>query len=67
MREHPALEGKPSVAFDAITADAYDVVLIATDHDAIDYQALVASGLPIIDTRNAIARRGLPMETVTKA
>jgi UDP-N-acetyl-D-glucosamine dehydrogenase len=42
-------------------------VLIATDHDAIDYGALLGLGCPVVDTRNAIANRGLPTETVTKA
>ena len=44
-----------------------DAVLIATDHDAVDYAALLALGCPVVDTRNAIAARGLPMERVTKA
>jgi UDP-N-acetyl-D-glucosamine dehydrogenase len=65
MREHPTLLGRPSVALDDLTR--YDAILIATDHDAVDYAALIASGIPIVDTRNAIARRGLPMDTVTKA
>ena len=38
-----------------------------TDHDALDYAALSGLGLPIIDTRNAMARRGLSMTNVTKA
>jgi UDP-N-acetyl-D-glucosamine dehydrogenase len=67
MREHPTLFGKPSVEFADITADRFDAILIATDHDAIDYAALVETGILIVDTRNAIARRGLPMTTVTKA
>jgi UDP-N-acetyl-D-mannosaminuronate dehydrogenase len=45
----------------------FDAVLIATDHDAMDYAALSGLGLPIIDTRNAMARRGLSMTNVTKA
>jgi UDP-N-acetyl-D-glucosamine dehydrogenase len=65
MREHPTLMGRPSVGLDVL-AD-YDAILIATDHDAVDYAALVASGVPIVDTRNAIERRGLGMGTVTKA
>jgi len=42
-------------------------VLIATDHDAVDYAALIGLGVPILDTRNAITRRGLPMDLVEKA
>ena len=67
MRDYPQFLGRKSVAVEAIEDGGYDLVLIATDHDAVDYVALVDLGLPIVDTRNAIARRGLPMETVTKA
>ena len=38
-----------------------------TDHDNIDYAALARLNIPVIDTRNAFARRGLPMDNVTKA
>ncbi len=67
MRAYPQFLGRKSVAAGDIPGGDYDVILIATDHDAVDYASLVALGLPIIDTRNAIARRGLPMDTVTKA
>jgi hypothetical protein len=33
----------------------------------MDYAAMVGLGLLVIDTRNAIARRGLSMAKVTKA
>ena len=59
--------GKTSLAAQDIKAADFDAVLIATDHDEVDYAALVALGLPIIDTRNAITRRGLSMADVTKA
>jgi len=45
----------------------YDAVLVSTDHDAIDYARLVELTIPIVDTRNAIASRGLPTQLVTKA
>lgn len=67
MREHPALFGRRSVGLEGLAAGAHDLVLIATDHDAVDYGAIVAAGVPIVDTRNAIARRGLDMARVTKA
>lgn len=67
MREYPQFLGKRSLAAADIRAADFDAVLIATDHDAIDYAALAALGLPILDTRNAMARRGLPPEGVTKA
>jgi UDP-N-acetyl-D-glucosamine dehydrogenase len=67
MREYPQFRGRRSLAAGAIRAADFDAVLIATDHDAVDYAALVGLGLPVVDTRNAIARRGLPMDRVTKA
>ena len=67
MREYPQFLGKTSVSAEAIKATDYDAVLIATDHDLVDYASIVGLGIPIIDTRNAIARRGLSMTHVTKA
>ncbi|MCK8465171.1 nucleotide sugar dehydrogenase [Aliiroseovarius sp. S1339] len=67
MREYPELLGVASTPFEDISADNFDAILIATDHDLIDYEALVELKLPIIDTRNAIAKRGLSMDDVTKA
>lgn len=67
MRAHPELRGRRSVDMEAVRKGGFDAVLISTDHDAVDYAALAALDLPVIDTRNAFARRGLPMENVTKA
>lgn len=67
MREYPQFLGKVSIDFPAIRAEDFDVVLISTDHDAVDYAAVAALGLPIIDTRNIIARRGITGADVTKA
>jgi UDP-N-acetyl-D-glucosamine dehydrogenase len=67
MREYPQFEGQTSVPAEAISADAFDLAIITTDHDVIDYAALAASGLPIVDTRNAIANRNLSPAQVMKA
>jgi UDP-N-acetyl-D-glucosamine dehydrogenase len=66
MREYPQFRGQQSVS-GPIGAGDYDAVLIATDHDAVDYAALAASGAMILDTRNAMARRGLMSDQVVKA
>jgi UDP-N-acetyl-D-glucosamine dehydrogenase len=42
-------------------------VLIATDHDAVDYKALAAAAKLVIDTRNACARAGSAGANVVKA
>ncbi len=67
MREFPHLEGRKAVQPDLLEPARYDAILISTDHDAVDYAALVEMRLPIVDTRNAIASRGLPGDLVTKA
>jgi len=36
-----------------------DCVLILCDHDAVDYEAVLRGGPIIVDTRNALGRRGL--------
>ncbi|NNL71789.1 MAG: nucleotide sugar dehydrogenase [Silicimonas sp.] len=66
MREYGQFEARRAIAPQAIGTGDFDAVLIATDHDAIDYDALLTLGCPVIDTRNAIARRGLAMDNVTK-
>nr|WP_233343064.1 nucleotide sugar dehydrogenase [Hyphomonas sp. Mor2] len=65
--EHPTLEGRTSVSESAIISGAYEAVIIATDHDKVDYAKLAESGIPIIDTRNVMQRNNLPMDNVTKA
>jgi len=67
MREYPEFLDKASVSFETVRAEKYDAILIATDHDDVDYEALTNLGIPIIDTRNAISKRNLPMDHVTKA
>ncbi|MDH3791580.1 MAG: nucleotide sugar dehydrogenase, partial [Rhodospirillales bacterium] len=56
-REHPHLAGRTSVAWDEIFAGGYDAALICTDHDEVDYTALVEALPLVVDTRNAT--RGL--------
>jgi UDP-N-acetyl-D-glucosamine dehydrogenase len=64
-REHAALAGHRSVSLDHIAA--YDAILIATDHDSIDYNAVAEQAQLIVDTRNAIAKRGLSTAHLVKA
>ena len=55
-RRHPKLTGMKSVALDPAAIGRYDVVLIITDHSAVDYQLLVDSAQLVVDTRNATAK-----------
>ena len=54
-REHQRWEGRESVAWDAATIGSFDVVVIATDHAAVNYAQLAAWASRIVDTRNAMA------------
>ena len=45
---------------------AYDAVVIATAHSAIDYARLVADAHLVVDLRNALGRRGIVAEKVWK-
>ena len=67
MREYGQFHARRAITPSDIAEARVDAVLIATDHDAIDYAALLDLGCPVVDTRNAIASRGLPMDRVTKA
>ncbi|MCF3933881.1 nucleotide sugar dehydrogenase [Acuticoccus sp. M5D2P5] len=58
-RKHGPLKGRASTPLTAETVAGYDAVLIATDHDDVDYALLAAHAPLIVDTRNAIRKRGL--------
>ena len=52
-REHAALAGRQSVAWNPNEFQNYDAALICTDHDCLDYNVLVTNVPLIVDTRNA--------------
>lgn len=62
----PALAVK-AARLDAQTVAAQDAVLIITDHDSLDYALIHRHARLIIDTRNAMAQRGLMGHHVVKA
>lgn len=66
-REHASLTGRESASFDAANIAKYDAVLIATDHDSVDYPFLVKTAKIVVDARNACARNGVLSENVVKA
>ena len=66
-REHPSLAGRRSVPLDAAALARADAVLIATDHDAVDYALVAAHARLVVDTRDALARRGLACANLVKA
>ena len=66
-REHAHWAGLESVPWDRQSVEAYDVVVIATDHAAVDYARLAEWARLIVDTRNAMARFDTPPGKVWKA
>jgi len=66
-REHANLSGRSSIVLDAETIAGYDAVLIATDHSSVDYSAVAQHARLIVDTRNALAKRGIMTPQAVKA
>jgi len=54
-REHPHWTGTKSVKWNRRTIAAFDAVLIATAHGAVNYQELAEWARLIVDTRNVMA------------
>jgi len=52
-REHAELAGRRSVKWAPRSFQRYDAALICTDHDDVDYAALVRHSRLVIDSRNA--------------
>ncbi|MBB5700768.1 UDP-N-acetyl-D-glucosamine dehydrogenase [Ochrobactrum daejeonense] len=57
-RQFRPLLGKKSVSLSVEQLKQYDAVLVATDHDAVDYQLIVAESALIVDTRNKLSKLG---------
>ncbi len=66
-REHKSLANKRSVPLNGAMVRGYDGVVILTDHDAIDYECIAANAKVLVDTRNAIRKRGLSCENLVLA
>ena len=66
-REHAELAGRASAPLDAASLASYDAVLISTDHATVDYDLVATHAKLIIDTRNALAKRGIEAAQAVKA
>ena len=51
-REHPEISGRKSVKLTPEAVASYNAVLIATDHDEIDYALVMKHAKLVVDTRN---------------
>lgn len=66
-REHAALAGRRSRPWSRDLAHGYEAVLIATDHDGVDYGAIVETAALVVDTRNVCRREGIRSAKVVLA
>jgi UDP-N-acetyl-D-glucosamine dehydrogenase len=66
-RDYPSLTGLRSINLAPDVIRAADVVLIATDHDDVDYAMVAENAELVIDTRNAMQKAGAPLAKVVKA
>ena len=66
-RKHAALAGRRSVPLERNALAGYDLVLIVTDHDGIDWDALVAASQIVVDTRNATRKVAENRDRIVKA
>ena len=58
MRHYPDLEPKRSVPLTPESVAGYDLVLVATNHAAIDWPMVAANAALVVDTRNAMSGLG---------
>ena len=61
-RDHAKFAGRRSVPLGPGVAD-YDAVIIATDHSGVDYAGVAEHGRLIIDTRNALAKADILIDS----
>jgi UDP-N-acetyl-D-glucosamine dehydrogenase len=66
-REHGELKGRKSVKLTAASIASYDAIIIATDHDDVDYKLIATHAKLVIDTRNVMERRKISNKRVIKA
>jgi UDP-N-acetyl-D-glucosamine dehydrogenase len=66
-REYSQFAGRQSVALSADVIASYDGVLIATDHDAVDYALIASHARLVVDTRNVFARKGIGGNNILRA
>jgi len=66
-RDHPSLAGLSSISWEASELGVYQAALVLTDHEGVDYAALLREVPIVVDTRNAMASLGDLAKSVIKA
>jgi UDP-N-acetyl-D-glucosamine dehydrogenase len=54
-REHPQWTGMRSESWNRKTVESFDAVIVATNHQVVNYQELADWAPCIVDARNALA------------
>jgi len=67
MREFAFLAGRKSCELRPDVVGSKTAILLATEHDTIDYELLAEHSRLIVDTRNAFGRRGFSGDNLVKA
>lgn len=60
IRKHPKLTGKKSVEWNEQTIREFDLILISTAHNSVNYQELGEWAKVVVDTRNAMSKVSSP-------
>jgi len=66
-RKHPEKAGMRSVQLSPETISDYDIVVIVTAHESIDYKTIHQNTQIIVDTRNVFADLGIQDKKIIKA
>ncbi len=66
-RRHRQLARRRSVELNAEVLATHDAVLIVTDHDSVDYPAVVANAGLVVDTRNATRHASCDRAKIVRA
>lgn len=66
-REYLCFKGRASTPLTEETVRGFDAVLVATDHDDVDYKGIAEWAPLIVDTRNVFGRRDIAADHIVKA
>ena len=65
--DYPELSGMSSISVTNAILQSYEAIVVCTDHDVVDYKAVIENSNLIIDTRNVFKNKNLEGDNVVKA
>lgn len=66
-RDYPGFAGRKSIEWSIELIAEFDVVLICTDHDNVDYDAVAQKARLVVDTRNVLGNAEHNTSSITRA